>query len=44
MHTHAIAVVIPAHNAGRFINETIDSARANNFAVGMRDWGRRIDG
>lgn len=28
MHTSAIAVVIPVHNAGRFINESIDSVRA----------------
>ncbi len=28
MHTPAIAVVIPAYNAGRFINDAIDSTRA----------------
>jgi glycosyltransferase involved in cell wall biosynthesis len=28
MHTPAIAVVIPVYNAGRFINESIDSVRA----------------
>lgn len=28
MHTPAIAVVIPAYNAGRFINEAIESVRA----------------
>ena len=28
MHTSAIAVVIPVYNAGRFIDESIDSVRA----------------
>ena len=28
MHTPAVVVVIPVYNAGRFINESIDSARA----------------
>ena len=31
MHTPAIAVVIPAWNAGRFLNEAIDSVRAQTI-------------
>jgi glycosyltransferase involved in cell wall biosynthesis len=31
MHTPAIAVVIPAFNAGRFLNEAIDSVRAQTI-------------
>lgn len=31
MHTPAIGVVIPAYNAGRFLNEAIDSVRAQTI-------------
>lgn len=30
MHKAAIAIVIPAYNAGRFLNEAIESVRAQS--------------